>query len=67
MRKISLLALVCMAMLFWNCRETKEEKMKEKIESVGDELEEGAEDVGDALEDGAEEVEEEVEDAVDDN
>ncbi|WP_343487316.1 hypothetical protein [Allomuricauda sp. d1] len=45
----------------------RDDKAKNEVEEVGEDIEEGAEEVGESIEEGAEEVEEEVEDATDDH
>ena len=47
--------------LFSSCRETKEERIEEDMEHVGDEIERDAEELGNDIERGAENVGNEIE------
>ncbi|MEA1787311.1 hypothetical protein U1E44_14510 [Arenibacter sp. GZD96] len=72
-RQIINLALTLFAIVsltaFSSCREQKsnEEKLKDGIEKVGEDIEEGVEKVGDEIEEGAKKVGDKIEDATDDN
>lgn len=69
MRKTVLVILFLFgsSLFFCGCRETKEEKAKDDIERVGDEIEEGAERAKEEVEGAYDDVKEELDGETDDN
>ena len=65
MKKLFLLLMIAgMATSFYSCRETTQEKSKEAVDAIGEDIETNVKKAGEKIEEGAEKVKKEVQEKV---
>ena len=66
MKKVILmLMLVGMTSSFYSCRETTQEKAKDAVEAIGEDIESGTKKAAEKIEEGAKKVKSEVQEGID--
>lgn len=67
MKKLFLLLMIAgITTSFYSCRETTQEKSKEAVEAIGEDIETNVKKAGEKIEKGAKKVKEEVQEKVED-
>ncbi len=67
MKKLFLLLMIAgITTSFYSCRETTQEKSKEAVEAIGEDIEANVKKAGEKIEKGAKKVKEEVQEKVED-